>query len=93
MAELKYVAEFRWIGFFLCTVGASHVDFAVADGGKRTHALLTHTFVGRFFNWNRPIVSSHCWICPSCILNEWLSLVVLDGHLSHFVTKMEKTED
>jgi hypothetical protein len=44
--QLKYVAEFRWIGFFLCTVGASHVDFAVADGGKRTHYSHTHLWVG-----------------------------------------------
>lgn len=45
-AELKYAAEFRWIGcfFFLCTVGASHVDFAVAEGKKDT--LTTHLWVG-----------------------------------------------
>jgi len=27
-------------------VGASHVDFAVADGGKRTHYSHTHLWVG-----------------------------------------------
>jgi hypothetical protein len=63
-SELKYAAEFRWIGiffffFFFCIVGASHVDFAVAEGKKGT---LTHPFVGRFLYWNRPFVCSHCWI-------------------------------
>lgn len=55
-AELKYAAEFRWIGcffFFFMHSGCITRRFCSSRGEKgHTH----HTFVGRFLNWNRPFV-------------------------------------